>query len=228
MSSIRLPGKVLKPICGEPMMLRQLERLVRCRRLDEIIVATSIAVSDDPIADVCRRAGVRVARGSLDDVLDRYHSAAHAIAGSAQIVRLTADCPLADWRVIDACVELHLDRGADYTSNSVKRSFPKGLDVEVMTIAALDAAWRDAKDLYDREHVTPFLYRNPQRFDLVFLLDPTDRSSWRWTVDTPEDFRMVEAVYEALFPTDPGFTSEAIEAFLMSRPDIARLNAALG
>ena len=228
MSSTRLPGKVLKPLLGRPMMLRQIERLGHAQGLDGVLVATSTHPSDDAIARVCADAGISVARGSLEDVLDRYWQAAATVQGVQHVVRLTADCPLADWRVIDACVELHLSRGAAYTSNSVQRSFPKGLDVEVIALPALERAWREASDPYDREHVTPYLYRNPNRFDLAFLLDSRDRSTWRWTVDTPEDFQMVEAVYEEFLPSNPAFTSEAVEEFLTGHPDVARANGALG
>jgi spore coat polysaccharide biosynthesis protein SpsF len=210
------------------MMLRQIERLRRCRRLDEIVVATSVEPSDDAIAELCRSAGIAVWRGSLDDVLDRYHAAATAMPGLAHVVRLTADCPLADWRVIDACVALHLERVADYTSNSVERSFPKGLDAEVVALGTLHRAWLEAKDPYEREHVTPYIYRNPDRFTIASLVDRRDRSAWRWTVDTPEDFEVIEAIYGALLPLDQNFASEAIEAFLVAHPEIARLNRALG
>ena len=143
-------------------------------------------------------------------------------------MRLTADCPLADWTVIDACVELHLQSGADYASNVHPRTFPKGLDVEVMTLAALDRAWREGTDPYEREHVTPYLNRHPDRFVLANLAQDIDRSSWRWTVDTPEDWAMVDAVYQGLYRSDDLFASAAVGAFLEANPQVAGLNGALG
>jgi spore coat polysaccharide biosynthesis protein SpsF len=228
MSSSRLPGKVLKPLVGAPMILRQIERLRRADALDGIVVATSTEASDDVLCDACRAVGIEVTRGDLDDVLDRYRQAARALGDPAHVVRLTADCPLADWTVVDACVALHLRAGADYTSNVVQRSFPKGLDVEVMTLTALDRAWREATDPYDREHVTPYIHRHPELFALAHLTQAADQSAWRWTVDTPEDWAMVEAVYQALYRQDDLFTTDAVAKFLETHPQTARLNGALG
>lgn len=228
MSSSRLPGKVLKPLVGAPMILRQIERLRRARTLDGIVVATSTDASDDVLCKACAAAGVEVVRGDLDDVLDRYRQAARALGDPAHVARLTADCPLADWTVVDACVALHLQGGADYTSNVIRRSFPKGLDVEVITLAALDRAWREAADPYEREHVTPYIHRHPELFSLAHLVQGVDRSAWRWTVDTPEDWAMVEAVYQALHRPGELFTSEAVAGFLETHPQTARLNGALG
>lgn len=212
MSSTRLPGKVMKPLLGEPMILRQLERIRRAERIDRLAVATSDHTSDDPLAAQLREAGVDVHRGPLDDVLARYAGAVRAFGPANHVVRLTADCPLADWRVIDACIGFHLDGGFDYTSNDLERSFPHGLDVEVMTTAALGIAAREASTAEEREHVTPFLYRRPERFKLGSLAQATDQSAERWTVDTPADFDFVERVYERLYPKDAAFTSEDVMA----------------
>lgn len=228
MSSSRLPGKVLKPLVGQPMILRQIERLRRARALDGIVVATSTQASDDVLCEACGAAGIEVVRGDLEDVLDRYRQAARVLGDPAHVVRLTADCPLADWTVVDACVALHLQAGADYTSNVIRRSFPKGLDVEVMTLAALDRAWREAAEPYEREHVTPYIHRHPELFSLAHLTQGVDRSAWRWTVDTPEDWAMVEAVYRALYRQDDLFTTDAVAGFLKAHPRTARLNGALG
>jgi len=228
MSSSRLPGKVLRPLVGAPMILRQIERLRRAGALDGIVVATSTGASDDVLCDTCGAAGIEVLRGDLDDVLGRYRKAARALGDPAHVVRLTADCPLADWTVVDACVALHLQAGADYTSNVIQRSYPKGLDVEVMTLAALDRAWREASDAYEREHVTPYIHRHPERFSLAHLTQGVDQSAWRWTVDTAEDWAMVEAVYQALYRPGEPFTCEAVAGFLEAHPKTAQLNGALG
>ena len=228
MSSSRLPGKVLKPLVGAPMILRQIERLRRAVALDGIVVATSTEASDDVLCDACDAAGIEVVRGDLNDVLDRFRQAARVLGDPAHVVRLTADCPLADWTVVDACVALHLRAGADYTSNVIQRSFPKGLDVEVMTLAALDRVWREATDPYEREHVTPYIHRHPELFGLAHLTQGVDQSAWRWTVDTPEDWAMVEAVYQALYRPGEPFTREAAAGFLETHPKTAQLNRALG
>ena len=216
MSSTRLPGKVMKPLAGRPMIERQLERLRRCVTLQRIIVATSLEASDDPLAAHLGALGIDVFRGSLTDVLDRYVAAARAFKIAGQVVRLTADCPLADPEVIDACVRLHAELGVDYCSNGRRRTFPHGLDVEAFDLDALLVAHREATDPYDREHVTPFLYRNPDRFTQGELVQARDESHLRWTVDTPEDFAFVERVYAALYPAKPDFTSDDVRALPFS------------
>lgn len=210
MSSSRLPGKVMRPILGRPMIARQLERLNACETLDRIVVATSLDPSDDPLAALCEQLGAPVFRGSLEDVLGRFQGAALAHGPADHVVRLTADCPLADPAVIDACVRLHLARGTAYTSNTLQRTYPDGLDVEVMAAGALAAACAEAADPYEREHVTPFLYRRPERFPIAQLTQARDLSAHRWTVDTAEDLAFVEAVFEALEPGRSGFGQEAV------------------
>lgn len=212
MSSSRLPGKVMKPLCGRPMIERQLERLRRCATLDRIVVATSLDGSDDPLAAHLEGIGIDVFRGSLNDVLDRYVGAARAFSVEGQVVRLTADCPLADPGVIDDCVRLQVELGVDYCSNGRRRTYPHGLDVEAFSLEALEIAAREAADPYDREHVTPFIYRHPERFTLGELAQANDEGHLRWTVDTPEDFAFAEKVYEALYPTKPEFTSDDVRA----------------
>lgn len=216
MSSTRLPGKVMKPLAGRPMIERQLERLRRCATLQRIIVATSLDASDDALATHLGEIGVDVFRGSLADVLDRYVGAAQAFQVSGQVVRLTADCPLADPQVIDACVRLHTTLGVDYCSIGRRRTYPHGLDVEAFALDALLIAGREASDPYDREHVTPFLYRNPDRFTQGELVQARDESHLRWTVDTPEDFAFVERVYAALYPAKADFTSDDVRALPFS------------
>lgn len=215
MSSTRLPGKVMRPLVGRPMIERQLERLRRSTGL-RLVVATSTDASDDPLAKHLHDIGVAVFRGSLHDVLDRFVGAARTFGAEGQLVRLTADCPLADPGVIDDCVRLRAELGVDYASNGQRRTYPRGLDVEVFTLDALLTADREATDPYDREHVTPFLYRNPERFTQGELVQARDESNLRWTVDTPDDFAFVERVYDALYPRKPDFTSDDIRALPFS------------
>jgi len=223
MSSTRLPGKVLAPVAGAPMILRQIERLRRAHKLERIVVATSIRADDDPLAQVLTAAGVPVHRGDLDDVLGRFIGALDAFP-TETVVRLTADCPLADPEVVDATIAAFEASGADYASNVAEpRSFPKGLDVEVMTASALRRAAAETADPYDREHVTPYLYRNPNRFRLASHAQAADEGEVRWTVDRPDDLEFVRAVYDALYADDPDFTSGAIRAFVQSRPDLLML-----
>ena len=205
MSSSRLPGKVMRPILGEPMMGRQIERLRRSRKLDALVVATSDDPGDDVVADYAASRGCSVYRGSLQDVLGRYAGALHACGPADHVVRVTADCPLTDWRIVDAAVARHLASGADYTSNTVERTYPKGLDVEIMKAELLLMAAQEAADPYEREHVTPFFYRRPERFTIDQLIQARDLNHLRWTVDTPADHAFACRVYEALHPAKPDF-----------------------
>jgi len=195
MSSTRLPGKVLLDLAGEPMLARVVERTRRARTIDRVIVATTIESEDEPIAELCRAQGWAVSRGSRDDVLDRYYQAAVA-DGADPIVRITSDCPLIDPEIIDRVVA-RLDGTVDYASNiNPRRTFPRGLDVEVFTFAALSAAWRDDREATGREHVTPFLYRHPERFRIALVeSDRPEVASHRWSVDTPEDYELLRRIY---------------------------------
>jgi spore coat polysaccharide biosynthesis protein SpsF len=218
MSSSRLPGKVLRPVLGEPMLGRQIERLKRSQRLTGLTIATSTDASDDVIEAYADQIGVACFRGPLDDVLGRFIGALEAAGNPKTFVRLTADCPLADWRLVDACISAHEAAGADYTHNSPGWTFPKGLDVEVCETAALRRADREGRDAYDREHVTPYIYGHPELFRIEAVTrDPPLR--FRWTVDTPEDFAFVTAVYEALYPANPAFTSEDVLDWQATHPD---------
>jgi spore coat polysaccharide biosynthesis protein SpsF len=222
MSSTRLPGKVLMPLAGQPMILRQIERVARCRRIDRLVVATSEEPSDDPLAEAVAGAGVGVFRGPLDDVLTRFIGAMEAFGPTAQVVRLTGDCPLADWQVIDALIGRHLELGADHSCNTLpRRCFPKGLDAEVVRAEVLRQAAAETADAYDREHVTPFIYQRPERFRLASLEQDADEGEVRWTVDRPDDHAFVSEIYAALYPAKAAFSSDDVRAFVRSRPDLA-------
>ena len=212
MTSTRLPGKVMAPILGQPMMARQIERLRRARRIGDLVVATSNEPGDDVVADCAERLGCLAFRGSLGDVLARYAGALARHGPADHVVRVTADCPLTDWRVIDQVIVRHLATGADYTSNTVERTYPKGLDVEVVRAPLLLDAAAEATDPYEREHVTPFFYFRPERFRIVQVTQDEDQNRWRWTVDTPADFAFARSVYETLYPVRPDFLSEDVRA----------------
>jgi len=213
MTSTRLPGKVMAPVLGEPMIARQLERLGRSRRLDRMVVATSTDPSDDVLAAYLEGVGQPVFRGSLNDVLDRFHGAMGMVPEARTVVRLTADCPLTDPQLIDAIIDHHDATGADYTSNTpAVRTYPHGLDAEVMRAAVLDRAWREGRDPYEREHVTPYIYRHPDLFRIESLSQARSLAHLRWTVDVPEDLEFVRDVYARLYPTKPAFTSDDIVA----------------
>lgn len=225
-SSSRLPGKVLKDLLGEPMLYRQIERVSRSERIDKLVVATSTDSSDEPIEKMCRDKGVHCFRGSLDDVLDRFYRAAEPFFPD-NIVRLTGDCPLIDPNVIDSIVELHLAERNDYTSNTISPTFPDGLDAEVVTWNALKTAWENATLPSEREHVTPFIHKRPERFRLGNYVRPKgDLSHLRWTVDEPEDFLFVQKVYGTLYPENPLFSTGEILKLLHEHPEIEKINNA--
>jgi spore coat polysaccharide biosynthesis protein SpsF len=171
-------------------------RVSRASRLDATVVATTTASSDDAIVELAEREGWLVDRGSETDLLDRYVQVARAHAAT-RVVRITSDCPLIDPDLINDVVALLDDREVDYASNSLEpRTYPRGLDVEAMTITALELAWREDHDPRSREHATPYIYRHPERFRLRRLASPVDLSAHRWTVDTPEDFELIRRIYE--------------------------------
>ncbi len=223
-SSSRLPGKVLKPILGEPMLARHIERLRRASHITPLIVATSTEASDDPLAELCKDLKVPCRRGSLNDVLDRFYHAAKPFRPE-HLVRLTGDCPLADPAVIDACIEFHLSGNYDYTSNAIQATFPDGLDVEVFRFSALADAWTEASLPSEREHVTSFIYHHPERYRIGHYRQSEDLSWLRWTVDQPEDFEMVATIYRALYPGNPAFDTDDILRYLADHPEVACMNA---
>ena len=228
-SSSRLPGKVLLPLAGAPMILRQIERVRRATRIDRLVVATSDDPSDDELARTLSSAGLAAHRGPLDDVLARFTGALAAFGPAEHVVRLTGDCPLADPAVIDATIDKVTREGADYGSNTPPdapfpngRTFAKGLDVECMTAAALTEAAARAATQEEREHVTWALHRRPDLYRQAFLSQAADEGGVRWTVDYPDDYAFVAAVYDALWPADPAFTSDDVRALVRARADLAR------
>jgi len=224
LGSSRLPGKVLMPILGEPMLFRQIERIRRCTLLDGIVVATSTSASDDPLVEACRQRGVAVARGSENDVLSRFTDVARPYDPTA-VVRLTGDCPLADPEVIDAVIALFKNGGVDYASNVEPATFPDGLDVEVIGWTALERAEREAVLPSHREHVTPYVRTQPEIFPATVHIRAPDLSHLRWTVDERADFDFVKRIYEALYPANPKFTTADILSLLASDPALGDINS---
>lgn len=223
-TSTRLPNKVLAPILGQPMLARQIERLRRTTTLDKLVVATSDDGSDDPLAALCASQGVPCHRGSLNDVLARFHGACAAFGPADHIARLTGDCPLTDPAVIDAVIRHHLASGADYTANAIQPTWPDGLDVEVMRAEVLQRAFDEARLPSEREHVTPYIHKHPEWFRIEHVKGDRDLSTLRWTVDEPADLYFVTEVYAALYPKDPAFDTTAILALIERHPELTKLN----
>jgi spore coat polysaccharide biosynthesis protein SpsF len=223
MSSSRLPGKVMKPILGTPMIFLQIERIMRARHIDKLLVATTSDEADNVLANECIRRGLAVYRGSQSDVLRRYVKAAEEYRPTA-VVRLTADCPLADWTVIDSAVETYIHGHYRYVTNVNPPTYPDGLDVEIVDYEALRIADIEARLPSEREHVTAFISARPERFSAGAIRSPVDLSAMRWSVDEPEDFELVRVIYEALYPTKPMFETRDILDFLREHPELIRLN----
>ncbi|WCJ60814.1 glycosyltransferase family protein [Fontisphaera persica] len=231
MGSTRLPGKVLRTLCGQPVLRHVCNRVRLARRLESLWVATSTRAADDAIAQACAAWNVPCYRGSEDDVLARFHGAA-AAAGAEVVVRITADCPLFDGWLLDDMLRVFLEANTpeirvDYLSNVLERRYPRGLDAEIFTFAALDQAHREAHLPREREHVTPYLYQHPEKFRLHSYRAPEDWSQYRWTLDTPEDWALIEAIYQALYRTEQPFTTRQVLEWLQARPDLAQLNASV-
>ncbi len=222
MGSTRLPGKVMLDLCGRSVLARVVSRVRRARLAGQVVVATTRNTEDDRIAKECRNLGVDFFRGSEDDVLDRYYRAARKYSADA-VVRICSDSPLTDPEVIDETIRQFLDSGADYASNSLGRCYPLGLDVEVMKQEVLACSWREARAFYQRSHVTPFIYENPQRFQILRITAKGIYSGHRWTLDTAEDYRFLKAVYERM-PDPNDFSWIQVLGLLEREPELVELN----
>jgi spore coat polysaccharide biosynthesis protein SpsF len=222
MGSTRLPGKVLLDIAGRSMLARVIRRARRAELLAEVVVATGESAEDDPIVQECRRLAVPYFRGSDEDVLKRYHGAALAYRAEA-VVRITSDCPLIDPGVVDRVVHEFLEREPDYASNILDRTWPRGLDTEIMTAGTLDRAFNEADLPYERTHVTPYIYGHPELFDLFAVTQPQDLSDGRWTVDSPDDMEFIRVVYDR-FGGDDRIGWRDVYGLLASDPPLAQMN----
>lgn len=222
MGSTRLPGKVLADVGGESTLGRVVGRLRRSQLLDELVIATTVAVADEAIVREAQRLGVPCFRGDELDVLNRYYQAARAFQPDV-VVRITSDCPLIDPEVSDRTIRAFLHEKPDYASNALQRTYPRGLDTEVITAEALGRAWRDAKRPYEREHVTPFLYEHPELFKLLSVTNEIDSGWHRWTLDTPEDLEFVRSVYSRFDNSDDFSWRETLQ-LLEREPALIDLN----
>ena len=244
MSSSRLPGKVLQDIAGGPMLARVVTRTSRAKSVDQTLVATTTAASDDPVAACCESMGISYTRGSLQDVLDRYYQAASQTKADV-LVRITSDCPVIDPTLIDDCVSTLLEGSFDFTCNRLPppftRTYPIGLDTEVCTFTALEKAWVEATETFHREHVMPFIYEgvklsaisdqlsegtSQRGFRIAQLHHDPDYGHMRWTVDTPEDLEFMRQVF-ARFDGRDDFTWQDILKLIQSEPELAAINSSV-
>lgn len=226
LGSTRLPGKVLKPILGKPMLCYQIERLRRLQGVQGIIVATTTNPQDQPLVDFCMREGLHYVRGSEDDVLSRYVAACEAF-GLDIVVRITSDCPIIDPSIIQKGLALFLQNYAnlDYLSICHERTYPIGMDFEIIRVSALKKAFYEAQTAAEKEHVTPYIWKHPEHFRLANLQQMINQSSYRLTVDTHEDLELVERIVTSLYPKNPEFTLKDVIGLLEEHPDWLKINA---
>lgn len=226
MGSTRLPGKVMKDILGKPVIIWDLDRIYLSKLIDEIVVAIPYGKENDVIIDTIKEYNDKIVttRGSEDDVLDRYYQAA-VQTNADVVVRITSDCPLIDSAVIDNVIEQFLNNDCDYCSNSLIRTYPRGLDTEVFSFKALEEAYHEAKKDYEREHVTPYIIENPDKFKLLNVANDIDLSHLRWTLDTKEDFEFIDAVYKKIYPKKQLFLMDDVLELLDMEPELIGINS---
>ncbi len=198
--STRLPGKVLKNICGKTVLHHDIDRLRRVKNIDEIVIATTALKKDNAITKEADRLGVKYFRGSEEDVLSRYYYAAKENNADV-VVRVTSDCPLIDSEVTEKIIQYYIENNDkyDYVSNTIDRTYPRGLDTEVFSFNSLQKAFNNASSMRDREHVTPYIWDNPYLFRLFQYKNKIDYSNLRWTLDTAEDFELINKIYGFLY-----------------------------
>ena len=223
MGSTRLAGKVLKTLHGRTVLEHVISRIRGANTVSGVVVATTVDPLDDAIEDVCRRLAVACYRGSQDDVLERFYEAA-TLYEVDTVVRVTADDPLKDPAIVDLAVRLYNSSSADYVSNTIKPTYPEGLDIEVFSYRALTRAHHEATLPSEREHVTPYLWKNPEMFKLVNFTHSTDLSHLRWTLDNERDWAFVCAVYDELYDSGRIFLMDDVLGLLEHRPDLSKLN----
>ena len=230
MGSTRFPGKVLETICGKAMITHVIERTKEAKRISQIIVATTSSEKDDRLVrEVEQIEVISVFRGNEEDVLERYYRAAQQ-NGAEVIVRITSDCPLIDPAIMDRMIEVYVKRitertPVDYLSNTLVRTFPRGLDAEVFSLNALERAFHEAKKYYQREHVTPYIWRHPRKFTLECFKNNEDLSFHRWTVDEKEDLQLIREIYRELYGEGRCIHFKEVIDLFTRRPHLCEINA---
>ena len=232
MGSTRLPGKVLLPLAGKPALWHIVERLRSVPRIADVVVATSTSPGDDAIREFCSEYGVPVHSGSEEDVLDRYYLA--AVESSADpVIRITGDCPLVDPGIASKLIGFYEEGDWDHAGVPIGvgaqtlglNGYPDGLDAACFSFEVLETMWCEATEPEDREHVTTFLWRSPDRFRCGNLSAPHDYSTIRLTIDHPEDYELVSAIYDALYDESHTFSFEDVLEFLDENPEMLQVNA---
>jgi spore coat polysaccharide biosynthesis protein SpsF len=229
-SSTRLPGKIFKELpyeSGISVLEHVIKRIKKSKNIDTVILATTTNKADDPILDIAVKENVEIYRGSEMDVLERYYGAAKENMLDI-VIRITSDCPFIDWNIVDAMIDIHLKARNDYTANTLERTFPHGMDAEVFTFKTLEEAYKNAKDKFEREHVTPYIYKsNPEKYKIYNLQASADQKApeIRITVDTQEDYNLACAVYDYLYSKNQFFGIDDIVNLFQEKKWLLNLNS---
>ncbi len=227
MGSTRLPGKVLKEVMEKQLLQYLIERLRRVELADEIVIATTTNSEDQQIVDFCHVEQIPLFRGSSEDVLERFYLAAKTFKADV-VVRITADCPLIDPKLVDQVIKYYLDNYPkyDYVSNSHVRSFPVGMDAEVFSFKVLEEAFQESRLPEEHEHVTPFIYRRPNRYHSGLITHEPNLSHFRLTVDTQEDLDLISLILKELYPKKPEFNmNDVVRVLRVDHPEWVMINA---
>lgn len=221
--STRLPGKVLKDLCGKPVLWHVVNRLKHSRYISDIIIATTVFPEDDQIERFCIENDIKFHRGSAENVLSRYYEAAKKFSAET-IIRITSDCPVIDPVLLDNMIEEFNSVKPDYLSNSLERTFPRGLDAEIFSFNVLEKTFHEAVKPYELEHVTPYIYQHPELFKLRNYSSGGDYSFHRWTLDTEEDYALLTEIYNSLYPVKELFLWKDILELFVLRPELLEIN----
>ena len=225
MGSTRLPGKVMRTILDKPIILWDIDRISSSTLIDEIVIAIPYGDENDIIDITIKQYSdkIIVLRGSESDVLDRYYKAAVQTKADI-IIRITSDCPLIDPTIIDKVIEEFLNKDCDYCSNTLKLTYPRGMDTEIFTFNVLERAWNEAKEDYEREHVTPYIREHTDFFKQHNVSNEEDLSHLRLTLDTVEDFDLITKIYQHLYPAKKMFLLKDIKELLDKQPELIKIN----
>ena len=223
--STRLPEKVLKKICGKTVLEHDIDRLQQIKNLNKIVIATTTLDEDNKIEELVTELGINCFRGSSEDVLSRYYFAAKEYKADV-IVRVTSDCPLIDSDISDKIIKYYLDNldKYDYVSNTIERTYPRGLDTEVFSFEALEKSYNEAQKQYEREHVTPYIYQNTDKFRIAQYKNEDDYSNYRWTLDTEEDYKLISIIYNHLYNEDKLFSFNDVLKFINENHHLIKIN----
>lgn len=225
--STRLPGKILKEICGKTILHHEIDRLKKCKEIDEIVIATTDKEDDDKIVNEAKKLSVKYFRGSENDVLSRFYYSAKENNADI-IVRVTSDCPCIDFEILDKMLiyfkDKYKEKQVDYLSNTIKRTYPRGYDIEIFTFSALEKSYINAKKEYEREHVTPYIYDKTNNFLKLSFENKDDYSNYRVTLDTIEDFIVIKNIFENLYYKNPYFKLNDVVQYLNNNLHIVDIN----